>query len=159
MLTYQWADGSPFTGPVEPVVKALRKLESRDARAVVQAARVASSPLHPYVFYVGERVAAQKHYEDRARLLVRSVVWVKREGDRPHRAWQFIAPDVEEGEERGPRIIVSDADMQKRPEWKQQVIARLEREVDRALADLEGLGVPYIVRPLKQLSKALHQVA
>lgn len=159
MLKYQWAEGSPFKGPVEPIVKALSKLESQDAPAVVRAARAPSSALHPHIFYVGEKVAAQKHYEERARLLVRSVVWVTREDDRPRRAWHFIAPEVDDDEERGPRIIVSDAEMQKRPEWKQQVIARLQREVARGIADLEGLGVSYIVRSLKQVEKALNRAA
>lgn len=159
MVTYQWADGSPFKGPIEPVVKALAKLESQDAPAVVRAARAPSSPLHQHIFYVGEKGAARKHYEERARLLVRSVAWVEREGDHPKRAWHFVAPDVQENGERGSRIIVSYADVRERPEWLQQVVARLTREADRAIADLEGLGVPYLIRPLKQLAKALRRVA
>lgn len=86
---YAWVDGSRFSGDAGVVGRAIAKITKRlgddetlKAKAIVEAARKPSSPLHRHIFKATDRQAAEAHRLELARHLLRSVLIVYRDGER-----------------------------------------------------------------------------
>jgi hypothetical protein len=82
-LVYTWKPGARLGGDPQKVGEALVKLEGADAPAIVQAAKPKSSPLHPYIWAVDDKTAAQEYRCSLARHLMRSIVLVRDTPDGP----------------------------------------------------------------------------
>lgn len=158
-MTYQWADGSHFKGPVEGVVEALEKLRQRggmSAREVVIAARNERSALHPHIFALSDKEAALEHRLELARSIVRSIVVVNVEHGEEvvSRAYHFVQPlPDDEGEFTGPRMIVTRAEVMATPLWRRQVVERLRQSLMAAQRDLQDFATTALTRALPKVVK------
>ena len=97
MAVYKWKSGARLMGDPQKVGEQLARIEKRGAltpKAVVDASRRSSAPLHDY-FEWRDDVAAEKYREVQAKEIIRSVELVI-EGSEPTRA--FVSVTVEGGE-------------------------------------------------------------
>jgi len=96
----EWAAGFPAKIPAPDAHAALEVIREQNggeltAVIVVQAARDKSSVLHRQVFSLGQRAAAEEHYKERARLLIRCVMVRYEDGpDDPARVYHVIREGV-----------------------------------------------------------------
>ena len=76
---YSWKPGARIVAGLDPqmVGEEFNRIERQygrvTARAVVEVSQPTDAPLHDVIFHVGQRRAAQLHYEERARDLIRSL--------------------------------------------------------------------------------------
>lgn len=103
-MIYKFAKNSGFSGDAETVFSELEQIRDiNDGQLhtceIVNAARPAKSPLHPY-FEWNDQKAAEKYRENTARRLVRAII-IKPEKDTPednpaiHRAYISVKPETE----------------------------------------------------------------
>lgn len=157
-MIYRWADGAHFSGPIEPVMEAVKAVQGSaaepDAAALVEAARNPKNPLHAHIFRVSDRAAALEYRKEIARSLVRSIVSVKVENgvETVHRAFYFVRPlQAAEDEEQEARVIVTREQVLATPVWRRQVVSRLRQAMVAAQRDLQDFGATPLTRALPKV--------
>lgn len=163
-IVYGWKPGARMTGDAQKVGQALERLEGADALTIVQAAKPKSSPLHTYIWSVGDKKAAYEYRCHLARHLVRSVVIVRETEDGPTpgpRAFYALPSritDTEESDtEAGARVLVTLARARAIPELYAMVVADLRRDLAASrnrLAEFESPRVDNLLRRIDQLDQA-----
>ena len=93
-MSYKWVDGSRIEGDVEVAAKVCEELEKEgnlNAKALVDASRDESAPLHD-MFEWDDAIAAEKYREEQAKKIIRSIELVIEDKPLNYRAFSSVAP-------------------------------------------------------------------
>lgn len=103
-MVYKWAAGSQVKGvAIEVAGPHLEKLRRKNggnltSKIVVADARDKSSPMHPAVFRLNQKDAAEKWYEETASYILRSIVIVTSEDGEEERTVRAFVSVIEDDE-------------------------------------------------------------
>jgi flagellar motility protein MotE (MotC chaperone) len=132
----QWKAGYPARIPVEDAYAELELIRSANngeltTDIVVERARDKKNVLHPQVFDLPQKAAAEQYYKSRAALMIRCVMVRFEDGpEEPVRMYQVIREEQSEvAHTRTAKIYGDIEDALSDPEQRQFVL-------DRALADV-----------------------
>lgn len=152
MTGYAFAPGAPFSGDANEVQAELERIkrtgDGLTPEAVVTVARMKSSPLHPLIFNVPAKVAAERYYQGRATTLIGAIRVVNEEGEVTHLRANVL---VRVGETETYRGLSDEAARNQRAAWLRgrllsirtelreldlypQVALAIEAELEEALA-------------------------
>lgn len=141
-MVYKWARQPAGDVSAQVAGEELERIRVKNngnltPRAVLEESRDEAAPLHP-AFEWDDAVAAEKHREDQARYLIRSITVVapERGVERPTRA--FVSVSVEE-EPVYDHVVTAMSDADKRQQVLRRALAELEGW-QRKYADLEELA-------------------
>lgn len=140
-MVYQFAHGSRLNGNAQAIGEALAAIREQRGRLTadltVAAAKAPDSPLH-HEFEWDDAKAAYEHRLNQARYVIRSVVVLDAEEDDPQPVRAFARVQLDDGGSYEPIDVVI-----RTPEFRQQVLADVRRELDalrRKLSAIESLG-------------------
>ncbi|MGV0982810.1 MAG: hypothetical protein ACOYB0_10665 [Polynucleobacter sp.] len=164
-MVYEWKSGSRIKANAQKVGEELEKIECRDARSIVAAARKSKGELHS-CFEWDDTKAAEEHRREQARLVLRMIVTpidVKKGSEvvttmvRAYESVRFasIPDDGEEEEPDKAMTYVPTREALSDPDLRQQIINRLDTTIAEAEATAETYS--YLAPVLKKTAKKLHE--
>ena len=134
--TYRWKSGAQVRANAEAVGAEIEQLRQRaggvlEVGELVDAARNPTTELH-HCFDWNDASAAEKHREEQARYILRSlVVSIEVSGGAPVVTRAFVA--IEDQQESGSRRgYVAVVDAIQRDEWRDQIIGRVVQTLHEA---------------------------
>lgn len=140
MAAYKFKEGFAPSGiDAEVVEHELERIAGKEQRltpnAIVDAARPKDAVLHKVIFRLNRDQAAQEHYLDVARRLIRSVVVVHEDEKRPSPVWVHVpANDGGKAGDYQPAAIVVQ-----RPDAFAAALAELQRRLNSARNAVDDL--------------------
>lgn len=148
----QWAAGFPAKIPIEDAYAELELIRAANngeltTNVVVERARDRKNVLHPQVFDLPQKAAAEEYYKSRARLMIRCVMVRFEDGpDDPVRMYQIVREEQSEvSNTRTAKIYGDIEDALSDPEQRQFVLERALADVAKwrdkyaALTELAGI--------------------
>lgn len=129
----QWKSGYRAKCSVEEAFDVLEMIRKRDGnitpKAVVDEARPKNSPLHPAIFEKSQKQAAEAHYLEEARKMIRSieVIYVKAP-KAPAKQYSVVTQAPEKPDDKPRKVYQSTEEALKDPVMRDEILGNAIRD-------------------------------